>query len=205
MTQVNILDDDNISIDIDNDIYTFNLTKMVNYCINVTDCFECLTTFDVADGDTIYFGGFTRTTVNQELNCTCPIGSVTSTSIDTATVTVVTLKDGKVGYMGTLNVNSISVNDSSCLITIAFADSLNCDLIYYVNGGSYLNITALYIVHVILSISTDIVNLTNIQINELENKYGNCFDNYYNAENQTAVSIQKIIVCNQTQQEEFEE
>ena len=98
---------------------------------------------------------------NQELNCACLMGSTYSTS-------KVTLKNGAIGYIASINVNSRSINGNGN-IRITFEDSSdnNCDLTYYVNSESCLNITSSHIVNINFGIDTDVVNSTNMQINEL--------------------------------------
>lgn len=135
VTQINVLDDENdMTIHINNDIYIFNSIQMENYCINITDWFGYLTIFDLTNDYIIYFDGFTQNTINQDIHSSCPSGNVTSTNS-------VTLEDGTMGYMQSINVNSISVNGSISLIRIVFGNSsnYNCNLTYYVHTGVYLN------------------------------------------------------------------
>ena len=166
--QINILDDDNdIGIHINNDMYTFNLTQMENCCINVCNCFDCSTMFDVTNDDKIHPHGVTRIKFNQALNSSYPIGSINSTNS-------VTLDDDTIDYMKSINVNCSSLKDNSSdsisLIRIIFEDSsdYNCDLTCHINNGSYLNITPLCIVNVIFSIIIDI-DLKNMQVSEFRN------------------------------------
>ena len=52
--QIDIFDDENdISRHINNNNYTFNLTQIENYSINVTNCFGYLTMFDLKDDEII--------------------------------------------------------------------------------------------------------------------------------------------------------
>ena len=84
------------------------------------------------------------------------------------------------------------------MIRITFEDSFdyNRDLTYYVNSDGYLNIILLYIVNVIFGVIMDIVNLMNIQLNELKDKYGKHFANIIRMtlKIKNLVSIDKTIV-----------
>ena len=111
---------------------------------------------DISNNDIYTFN--LRIMFNQELNCVCLMSSAYLTS-------KVVLEDRAIGYATRINVNSSSVNDngSNRIIFEASSDN-NCDLTYYVNSESCLNIALSRIVNINFDISTyfkeDILHIT---------------------------------------------
>ena len=164
-------------------------------CVSNDTCVECLRYADMSLSDpvdgsysyNVYFGGYSNIVINEEYNCSCPIGNGT---FDISTGEgVITLKDGTVLYLY-LGIDNDNDDIGVELLRISFDGPVSgigldeqevtweCDLVYYVNSGTFVNVSAYNILH-FRYILTDLVHLNSTQHDELEYLWSRYFANIF--------------------------
>ena len=174
---------------------TGNITTLPESChgFNFT-CLACFNSIEITDENEIYFGGFSTTLVNSEYGCACPVGVINS-SWSSEEIVMIELNDGTNVYGKKI----YPANSSYAVVSILFGGSeSNCSLNYYVDYGSFANVSALNWLHVTFTLQNTI-DLNTTQIGQLEYDYSSYFANVFNvSQNSSVVTINKTEIIDES-------